>query len=57
MRVIQRKEIGREEGKGRKEEVTWPPNKIPGSATGSQCAAAVPVYLTNVVILKMLSTS
>jgi hypothetical protein len=37
--------------------MTWPPNKIPGSATGSQCAAAVPVYLTNVVILKILSTS
>jgi hypothetical protein len=58
IRVIQRKGMGREE-KGRKEgkEMTWPPNKIPGSATGSQCAAAVPVYLTNVVILKMLSTS
>jgi hypothetical protein len=37
--------------------MTWPPNKISGSATDSQCAATVPVYLTNVVILKMLSTS
>jgi hypothetical protein len=42
---------------GRRKEMTWPPNKIPGSATDSQCAATVPVYLTNVVILKMLSTS
>jgi hypothetical protein len=32
MRVIQRKEIGREEGKGRKE-MTWPIYKIHGSAT------------------------
>jgi hypothetical protein len=49
--------MGREE-KGREErkEMTWPPNKIPGSATDSQCAATVSVYLTNVVILKMLST-
>jgi hypothetical protein len=43
MRVIQRKGMGREE-KGRKEgsrkEMTWPPNKIPGSATDSQCAAS-----------------
>jgi hypothetical protein len=37
--------------------MTWPPNKIPGSITDCQCAATVPVHLTNVVILKMLSTS
>jgi hypothetical protein len=51
------KEKGREGKEGRRKEMTWPPNKIPGSATDSQCAATVPVYLTNVVILKMLSTS
>jgi hypothetical protein len=40
-----------------------PPDFNPGlrhcwiSATDSECAATVPVYLTNVVILKMLSTS
>jgi hypothetical protein len=60
--ILQRKGMGREkkgrEGKeGRRKKMTWPPNKIPGSATDSQCAATVPVYLTNVVILKMLSTS
>jgi hypothetical protein len=28
---------GRKEGKeGRRKEMTWPPNKIPGSATDSQ---------------------
>jgi hypothetical protein len=37
MRVIQRKGMGREE-KGRKEERDdLAPNKIPGSATDSQC--------------------
>jgi hypothetical protein len=37
MRVIQRKGKGREEGKGgeegRRRKMTWPPRKIPGSAT------------------------
>jgi hypothetical protein len=51
-----RKEKGREGKEGGKK-ITWPPNKIPGSATDSQCAATEPVYLTNVVNLKMLSTS
>jgi hypothetical protein len=60
--ILQRKGMGREKkgrkGKeGKRKEMTWPPNKIPGSATDSQCAAKGPVYLTNVVILKMLSTS
>jgi hypothetical protein len=47
MRVIQRKEMGRKEGKGREgrkegkeEDNLAPPNKIPGSATDSQCAAS-----------------
>jgi hypothetical protein len=52
-----REEKGRKGKEGKRKEMTWPPNKIPGSATDSQCAAKVPVYLTNVVILKMLSTS
>jgi hypothetical protein len=52
-----RKEKGREGKEGRKKKDYLAPNKIPGSATDSQCAATVPVYLTNVVILKMLSTS
>jgi hypothetical protein len=36
MRVIHRKGKGREEGKGRegrRRKMTWPPKKIPGSAT------------------------
>jgi hypothetical protein len=37
MRVIQRKGKGREEGRGgeegRRRKMTWPPRKIPGSAT------------------------
>jgi hypothetical protein len=39
MRVIQRKGMGREEKgrEGRRKEMTWPPNKIPGSATDNQC--------------------
>jgi hypothetical protein len=35
--------MGREEkGKkeGRRKEMTWPPNKIPGSASDGQCAAS-----------------
>jgi hypothetical protein len=57
IRVTQMGWEGRKK-EGRKEERDdLAPNKIPGSATGSQCAAAVPVYLTNVVILKILSTS
>jgi hypothetical protein len=57
--ILQRKGMGREEKRkggeeGRRKEMTWPPNKIPGSATDSQCAATVPVHLTNVVIQKML---
>jgi hypothetical protein len=45
MRVIQRKGKGGKgkEGKGKegsRKEMTWPPNKIPGSATDSQCAAS-----------------
>jgi hypothetical protein len=62
MRGIQRKGMGKEEKgrkEGRKEERDdLAPNKIPGSATDSQCAASsASIYLTNVVILKMLSTS
>jgi hypothetical protein len=38
MRVIQRKGMGREDKEGRKEERDHlAPNKIPGSATDSQC--------------------
>jgi hypothetical protein len=46
-RVIQRKGKGREEGKGREgrggrkeeeEDMTWPPKKIPGSATAYRIA-------------------
>jgi hypothetical protein len=54
---MRREEKGREGKEGKRKEMTWPPNKIPGSTTDRQCAATVPVYLTNVVILKMLSTS
>jgi hypothetical protein len=38
MRVIQRKGKGREEGReeGRRRKMTWPPQKIPGSATGKR---------------------
>jgi hypothetical protein len=37
--------------------MTWPQIKFLDPPLNSQCTATVPVYLTNVVILKMLSTS
>jgi hypothetical protein len=41
MKVIQRKGMGREDKEGRKEERDHlAPNKIPGSATDSQCTAS-----------------
>jgi hypothetical protein len=54
---MRREEKGTEGKEGKRKQMTWPPNKIPGSATDCQCVATVPIYLTNVVILKMLSTS
>jgi hypothetical protein len=60
MRVIQRKGMGRED-KGRKEgrrkEMTWPQTKFLDPPLIVSARPAVPVYLTNVVILKMSSTS
>jgi hypothetical protein len=61
MRVIQRKGMGREE-KGRKEgrkeerDDLAPQTKFLDPPLIVSAQPAVPVYLTNVVILKMLST-
>jgi hypothetical protein len=60
MGIIQRKGMGREEkGRGRKEERDdlTPQTKFLDPPLNTQCTATMPVYLTNVVILKMLSTS
>jgi hypothetical protein len=60
MRVVQRKGMGREDEEGRKEgrrEITWPQTKFLDPPLIVSAQPAVPVCLTNVVILKMLSTS
>jgi hypothetical protein len=59
MRVIQREGMGRKEGRkeGRRKEMTWPQTKFLDPPLIVSAQPAVPVYLTNVVILKMLSTS
>jgi hypothetical protein len=61
MRIIQREGMGKEEkGRGRKEggmRLLGLQTKFLDPPLNSQCTATVPVYLTNVVILKILSTS
>jgi hypothetical protein len=57
MRVIQRKGMGREDKEGRRKEITWPQTKFLDPPLIVSAQPAVPVYLTNVVILKMLSNS
>jgi hypothetical protein len=54
-----REDKGGKEGRkeGRRKEMTWPQTKFLDPPLIVSAQPAVPVYLTNVVILKMLSTS